>query len=433
MKSDSTEAADIWHMSTLIRDLTGRVRELLKEPIFTSALNLMTNGGFTAVLGFLFIMVITQMFPPSDVGLYSAIISAAGLLALFSRFGFDIGLIRFLPSSKDPNDFVGTCQSTALVGSMALSVIFLAGLPIWAPSLEFITDDLAFTIIFIAITMTTAVLYIQHNYYIVMRLTRQLIVRDVLRDVIKIASVILLAPLGLCGIMGASVAALIASFLLANMFLRRTVPGYRPRLSIRRDIARSLAKYSTNNYIAGMIGSAPYLILPVLVVNLQGAEQGAYFFVAWSVAMVIFIAIDAISTSFFAAGSRSTEEMKHIALRSLKIAYLILAPILVIILLFAPDLLSLFGAGYSENSSNLLMLLSICTIPMAFNDLYANSKRIKNEMRPLILYNLAIATGTLGLGTFLMGRMGIIGVGFGFLLTEVFLTLAISRRWRPWS
>ncbi len=433
MKGDSTEATNIRHSSALIQGLTGRVRGLLKEPIFTSALNLMTNGGITAVLGFLFIMVITQIFPPSDVGLYSAIISAAGLLALFSRFGFDIGLIRFLPSSKDPNDFVGTCQSTALVGSLALSAIFLAGLPIWAPSLSFITDDLAFMIIFIAITMTTSVLYIQHNYYIVMRLTRQLIVRDVLRDVIKITSVILLAPLGLCGIMGASVTALIASFLLANMFLRRTVPAYRPRLSIRRDLARSLAKYSANNYVAGMIGSAPYLIMPVLVVNLQGAEQGAYFFVAWSVAMVIFIAIDAISTSFFAAGSRSTEEMKQIALRSMKIAYLILAPILVIILLFAPDLLALFGEGYSENSSNLLMLLSICTIPMAFNDLYANSKRINNEMRPLILYNLAIAVGTLGLGTLLMSQMGIIGVGIGFLLTEIFLTLVISRRWRPWS
>ena len=433
MRGDSIEATSIWHRPALLRALTVRVRALLKEPIFISAFNLMTNGGITAVLGFLFIVIITQLFPPSEVGIYSAIISAAGLLAMFSRFGFDIGLIRFLPSAKDPNDFIGTCQSTVLVGSIALSAIFLVGLPIWAPSLEFITDDLAFVVMFVALTVITAVLYIQHNYYIVMRLTRQLIIRDVLRDAVKIAAVILLAPLGLSGILGASVAALIASFLLANMFLRRTVPGYRPRLSIRRDIAKSLAKYSANNYVAGMIGSTPYLMLPILVVNLQGAEQGAYFFVAWSIATVIFIAIDAISTSFFAAGSRSTEEMKHIALRSLKIAYLILAPIVAIILLFAPDLLALFGEGYSENSSHLLMLLSICTVPMAFNDLYANTKRIKNEMRPLILYNLTVATGTLGLGTLLMSRMGIIGVGFGFLLTEVFLTLAISRRWRPWS
>jgi len=433
MKGDRDEGTNVWKRQGLFRQLTGKVSELLKEPIFISAFNLMTNGGITAVLGFLFIMVTTRMFPPSEVGLYSAIISAAGLLALFSRFGFDIGLIRFLPSSKDPNAFVSTCQSTALFGSMALSIVFLAGLPIWAPSLDFIIEDPALMVMFIAITVTTAVLYIQHNYYIVMRLTRQLIVRDVLRDAIKIAAVVMLAPLGLSGILGASVAALMTSFLLANMFLRRTVPGYRPRLSIRGDIARGLVKYTSNNYIAGMIGSTPYLVLPVLVVNLLGAEQGAYFFVAWSVATVIFIAIDAISTSFFAAGSQSVEDMKRIALRSLKIAYLILAPIVVLILLFTPDVLTLFGEGYPENSSSLLMLLSICTIPMAFNELYANTKRINNEMRALITYNLASAVGILGLGALLMLQMGIIGLGVGFLLSQFIIMLAIARRWRPWS
>ena len=257
-----------------------------------------------------------------------------------------------------------------------------------------------------------------------MRLTRQLIVRDVLKDAIKIEADDMLAPLGLSGILGASVAALMTSFLLANMFLRRTVPGYRPRLSIRGDIARGLVKYTSKNYIAGMIGSTPYLVLPVLVVNLLGAEQGAYFFVAWSVATVIFIAIDAISTSFFAAGSQSVEDMKRIALRSLKIAYLILAPIVVLILLFTPDVLTLFGEGYPENSSSLLMLLSICTIPMAFNELYANTKRINNEMRALITYNLASAVGILGLGALLMLQMGIIGLGVGFLLSQFIIMLA---------
>ena len=433
MKGDSIEVTSIRSRLPSFRELSGRARELLNEPIFTSAFNLMTNGGITAVLGFVFIMVITHLFLPSDVGYYSAIISAAGLLALFSRFGFDIGLIRYLPSSKEPNAFIGTCQTTALVGSLALSVVFLVGLPIWAPSLGFIADELAFVVMFIAFTMATAVLYMQHNYYIAMRLTRQLIIRDVLRDIIKIASVIMLIPLGLSGLLGATVAALVMSFLLANVLLRRTVSDYRPRLLIRKDIAKGLAKYSTNNYVAGMIASSPYLMLPLLVVNIQGAEQGAYFFVAWSIASVIFIAIDAIATSFFAVGSQSVDKTKSIAMRSLKIAYMILAPIVLIVVLFAPDLLALFGDGYSGNSSNLLILLTFCTIPMAFNEIYANTKRIKNEMKPLILYNMAMAVGILVLGTALMTHMGIVGVGAGLLLTSTVLTVIISRRWKPWS
>lgn len=405
----------------------------MNEPIFKSALNLMINGGITAVLGFLFIVVITQLFPPSDVGYYSAIISAAGLLALLSRFGFDIGLIRFLPGSKDPNGLISSCQSVSLIGAVVLSVVFISGVTIWSPSLEFIAHNIAYVAMFIGLTAITSVLYIQHNYYIVKGLTKHLIFRDIVRDIIKIGAVVVFISFGLTAIIGAYLLGLIVSFILATLLLMRNVPGFRPGFTIKRSIVRDLTRYSANNYIAGMVGSAPFLILPIVVVNILGAEQGAYFFVAWSIATIIFLAIDAISTSFFAAGAQSPDEAKGIALKSMKMAYLILIPTITCTVLFANSILRVFGEPYAENSTGLLILLSVCTIPMAFNEIYANMKRITMEMKPLFLFNLTLAIGILGFGVFFMSFMGLIGVGVGFLVSQVILTVIIARSWKPWS
>ena len=149
MKGDRDEGTNVWKRQGLFRQLTGKVSELLKEPIFISAFNLMTNGGITAVLGFLFIMVTTRMFPPSEVGLYSAIISAAGLLALFSRFGFDIGLIRFLPSSRTPMPSSAHASPQPCFGSMASPSFSWQAADMGSVPGNFIIEDPALMVMFI--------------------------------------------------------------------------------------------------------------------------------------------------------------------------------------------------------------------------------------------------------------------------------------------
>jgi O-antigen/teichoic acid export membrane protein len=415
-----------------LRGHHARAVRLFREPIFVSAFNLMTNGGITAVLGFVFIMLISQIFLPADVGLYSAIISAAGLLALFSRLGFDIGLIRFLSTTTDPNGLIRSCQSVNLASAVVLSVIFIVGVGTWSPSLLFVSQSAQYAFLFVGLTALISISYIQHNLYIAKGLTGQLVMRDIVRDLIKIGAVFALVPLGLSGMLWAYLLGLVISFLLATAVLRRTLPDLRAGLGIHRGLVRDIFQYSAHNYLAGMIGSAPFLILPLIVVNLLGPEQGAYFFVAWSTSTIIFLAIDAVATSFFAEGSRDADRVGNMAISSLRMAYLILLPVIVITVLFAGDLLKLFGPAYAANSADLLIVLAFSSLPMAFNQIYVNLKRVTLDMRPVIAFNISMAAGMLGLGTVLMATYGLIGAGMAFLIVQLVLMAFIAHRWRPW-
>ena len=47
-----------------------------------------------------------------------------------------------------------------------------------------------------------------------------------------------------------------------------------------------MARFSIENYIAGVIYSAPSFLIPLMVVNMLGAESGAYFRIAFGIASI---------------------------------------------------------------------------------------------------------------------------------------------------
>ena len=53
--------------------------------------------------------------------------------------------------------------------------------------------------------------------------------------------------------------------------------------------------------------AAPNLILPIMVLNVLGAEQAAYYYIAYAIAALLFMIPGAISTSLFVEGSHGEE------------------------------------------------------------------------------------------------------------------------------
>ena len=70
-------------------------------PLYKNAYYLMANTMANSLLGFAFWMVVARFYSPADVGLASALIAAAGLLASISNLGLGFGLIKFLPSARE--------------------------------------------------------------------------------------------------------------------------------------------------------------------------------------------------------------------------------------------------------------------------------------------------------------------------------------------
>ena len=73
---------------------------VLRTPLHSNSVYLVGNSAVVGFLGFMFWVVAARLYTAEDVGLGSALISAALLLSFLARFGLGFGVIRFLPANQ---------------------------------------------------------------------------------------------------------------------------------------------------------------------------------------------------------------------------------------------------------------------------------------------------------------------------------------------
>ena len=122
--------------------LTARqIKHRIKEPLYRNALFLIANTIVLAGLGLVFWMIVARFYSEEEIGLGAAIISAASILALLSRPGLGIALVRFLPKADKPAEMINTFFIMSGVVAAVLAAIFVVGLNLWSPKLGFIRDN----------------------------------------------------------------------------------------------------------------------------------------------------------------------------------------------------------------------------------------------------------------------------------------------------
>ena len=186
-----------------------------------------------------------------------------------------------------------------------------------------------------------------------------------------------------------------------------------------------LFHFSFGNYIARIFEELPRVVLPIMVINVLGAERNAYFFIAWQISLLLLAIPRWTSMSLLAEGSYNQEEMIWNARRAMKFILILLAAAIAGIFLFGKYLLWTFGEEYARNSLDVLLILVLGSIPFAFNVVYASIKRVKKEIKPVIWVYGNIALVTLVASYLLMQNIGIIGIGVAWFLGNG-LTLAIN-------
>jgi len=409
-----------------------RLKRLFHIPLYSNALYLMSTSAVTALLGFVFWVVVARFYSPDDVGLASAIITAVGLLALISYLGLGAGLIRFLPGSgKDANSMVNTVFTIGGSASILAAFIFVAGLGFWSPVFLFLRQNPVYLASFILLVIVSTLSQLTDNAFIARRQAKFVLARGLIFGILKIPLPILLAAFfhsfGVFASWGISLA--VAFLLSIFLFLPRAQPGYRPAFTISRKVAADILHFSLANYIGTLFWSAPVMVLPIMVVNLLGAEPNAYFYVAWSISSALTMVPTAASTSLFAEGSHAEERLESNVWRSLKMVFVLLVPAVGLVLALADKLLLLFGSTYSDNATTLLRILTISALPSAINLVYLGIKRVEERLK--IIVGLGAFTGvvTLLLSYLLLPHMGINGIGIAWLISQGIIALWIAVGW----
>lgn len=213
--------------------------------------------------------------------------------------------------------------------------------------------------------------------------------------------------------------------------------GSRRRTSARKRLGLGLLAhlmgFSVANYAAGLIYAAPSMLLPLLVLNVLGAEANGYFYVSWMLGGLLTMVPGAMSSSLFAEGSHIEAHVRGDAMRAVKLSLVLVLPAVVVALFVADKLLLLFGAAYSEAGVGLLRILALAAIPIILNSMYFTIKRVEKRMSAVVALSAVIAVGTLGLSYLLMPRLGLSGVGIAWLGSQAsaaaVVAFSLRRRW----
>src|SRR5713226_3488837 len=254
----------------------GRAWDQVKRPLYRNAFYLMLTYLVGLALGLAFWVVAYRFYSSNDAGFAIAMVNTLAFLAGVATLGMPVALIRFLPESDNPTALVNSVMSVSGAIVFVLSLVFIVGLPIWAPGLvaQFWRPE------YVPIVVLTAMAYtfgpILDQAAIAVRRADLYFWRIVIFSVTKIPLPVVFALLlgqaliriRVLGIyMSWSLAFGVSVLVAAFIFLPRVIPGYRPRPRYSRKRLRPMFGFSIGNWVAGVIGSAGSLLLPLVIIN----------------------------------------------------------------------------------------------------------------------------------------------------------------------
>jgi O-antigen/teichoic acid export membrane protein len=189
-----------------------------------------------------------------------------------------------------------------------------------------------------------------------------------------------------------------------------------------------MVRFASANFLANCSLTITGYVLPLVVLNVLGEEQTAYFYVSWSFSQVVFGVMGAVTINLFAEGSHDQARLREYVKKSLKLMTLILIPAVTLTLLLGDKLLLAFGDEYSQNATHLLWLLILACVPAGLNYTYIAVMRVGTQMRGIVAITLFLAILTLGSSPYLLSHMGLTGVGVAWIAGQTVVAVFTGRQ-----
>jgi O-antigen/teichoic acid export membrane protein len=405
---------------------------LLRQPLFANAGYLWAVTLVGSLAGFVFWGLAARLYAPGNIGIASAVISAAALLAGLAGLGLGTGLVRFLPGVGDPSRLLNSALSFSALAALFVAVIYLAGLDLWSPSLSFLRSSILYLAGFVAFTIAQTLGAVIQMAFVARRRAGYALARTGIVNGGRLLLVVPLVGLGAAGLVGSQALAVVVSVALSlALFLPRVEPGYRLGLRLHRPDLAAILPYSLGNYLAGLLAQTSQMVLPLLILEVLGPAPGGYAYVAWMIGGLLASPGMALAGSAFAEGSHEPGSLAAVLSRAALAGLALTAAGSLVVALSAPWLLRIFGAGYAAEAAVLLRWLALAAPFVVLVSLYFTRLRVEKRIGPLIGLSGAVAALTLGLAAVLMPRYGIAASAVGWLAGNgLVAALALAALWR---
>jgi len=423
-------------MSTILPKNLKELKMHLKDPLFKNSYFILLTSGSVAIFGMIFWIIVARYYASSDVGLATALLSMSQLICTFSSLGLNYSLIRYYPKYDDKNELINTCFSINLISALVFTFIFILSLNFLSPALIAVRENYLLLLSFTILTIFYSIFTLQGHIFIAARYGEFYFYQNLLPNILKVLLPILLLYFGLLGIISSWTLAVFIAFMISSVFfVPKILQNYKFKLRIKKEILKEIITFSLGNYFSAVFGSLPMMIMPLMIINILDIDSAAYFYIAWSIAVIFVTILSAMTMSLFVEGSHNSEEVFRVnIIKSIKFIFLLLIPGTIILILFGDKLLLLFGQQYSNHATKLLWLLGIGNVAFAINQLYITIKRVQMDIKSIVYINASTALIVIIGSYILMNIAGLIGVGIAWILGQgiiaVFVLIAILKKYK---
>ncbi len=408
----------------------GRLVDHVQTPLYGGAYALILSSGSTSVLGMVYWTLAARLYEPSSVGVNAAVISSMTFLSYLAQLNMSGALSRFVPTaSAATRRLVTSAYLAAGVLSAVAALIFLAGVQHWAPEATGLVGSSPIAAWFVIGTVAWSIFALQDG---VLTGLRQTIWVPISNTAFAVAKIVLLIALS-TGVAGFGIFAswtVPAALLLIPvniLIFARFIPRHAAARSARAMEAgtRQIVRYLVGDYAGSLLVNASVSLLPLIVLATLGADDSAYFYIAWTIAYSLQLMSLNIATSLMVEGAARRETLEFDSRRALTLLVRIQVPLVLGVFVFAGVILRLFGEQYQAEGEGLLRCLTLAVLPHGVNAIYLSVARVRRQVGRVVLVQGALAVLSISLSLLLLGPLGILGVGVAWLVAQSTVALVV--------
>ena len=389
----------------------------MHDSLYRNSIYLLLSSVIASLFGFIFWLIAAHLAPPSEIGIATTAISTVSLLATLSLFGWNNSLIKFLHEHRNKNSVITASFGLTTVISIILSAIYILNIHWLTPHIAYVFHSPVAKIILVITVAVSMLNILIESVFIAYKKSLFVFLKNALFTIGKVALLLILGSKTGYGLFLIIALLTVLSLIFSQLILYAKF-GFHVSLINARPIIRDEIGYSLANYISSFFGAMSVLLLPVLVSNRLGSKDAAFYYIAASIAGVLYLIPENITKSLFSEAASDVYSLRYHTIRSTKFIISLLLPCILIIVIIGRDILLAFGEQYSSSDYVLLITLSISSIFVAITYICDAVFYVLKDNKDLLITNLLNAILVLGSIFVFMDRVGLEGVGIGWLIGQ---------------
>jgi O-antigen/teichoic acid export membrane protein len=392
---------------------------------------------------YLYRVVIARHFGPEVYGLYSLAVIIVSWFVIFSVFGLNSGILRYIPfyRGKRETNKIRYLFKSVFTFLLFTSIVF--GIILFFLS-NFISVDVLHNsnlINFLKIFSLAVPLIILSQLFLFLILAFEKInwysfIFNILQDFVKVFSLVILIFFGfgiksiyfsyLLGIFSA----LLVVYLVSRFTLKSVFKKHNLNKKEKSKVFREIFSYSWPLLFSGIASIILIWTDSFLIGYFLDAKNVGFYNSAIPIAMLLIIFSELFTKLFspfitkeYSKDKKNIGSIKQLSKQVGKWIFLLNLPILLLILIFPSQIIQiLFGSQYivAENS------LRFLSIGMFFSALFTISQRLIvmiGKSKTILVDTIIISIINISLNIFLIPRYGISGAAFATMISVLLLNL----------